>query len=334
MELRDLDAFIQELVREDKFSGVVLLAKDLVLLSKAYGYANRSFEIPNNLDTKFNLGSIWKVFTGVAAARLVQEGKLSFESTVKEILPEYGLMNGEKITLHHLLTHTSGLAEYMNSKVIQESESFAEISDTMPLICRVELIFEPGEGWSYSSSGYVLVGAIIEKVSGKSYIDFLREKIFKPADMVNTDLFRLDDVVPNLAEGYTKRGNLPEWRKNYRRFLVKGNPAGGGFSTAPDLLNFSKALKTRRILNDEYVEIATTGKVDIPKEPNCQYGYGFREHRYPSFTCYGHNGGWDGISASFWNYDNGYTVIVLSNLDPPSAWTVHDRIQSLVTGHK
>jgi len=307
----------------DLFSGVVLVADGgQVLFHKAYGSGERSFESPNRPDTRFNLASMDKMFTGIAIGQLVGAGKLSFEDKLLAVLPDYPNSSvAAKITIHQLLTHTSGMGDALKPEMREKKKNFRNTREYFPLFVNDPLWFEPGAGWGYSNAGYVVLGAVIEKISGQSYFDYVRDHIFVPAGMKDTDYFELDQVVPNLAVGYARfeddiLGIGP--RRNNGVFLgYKGNSAGGGYSTAPDLLRFAQALREHRLLTPEMTDRITAGKVAAGDD---RYGYGFWQWRRNQKDVRGNSGGGpnSGIDSNFQMFwDGTYTVIVLSNYDPP-----------------
>lgn len=185
------------------FSGTVLLAKDgEVLLRSAHGLASKRFEAPNRIDTKFNLGSMNKMFTSVAIAQLAEQGKLSFSDPLSKYLSEDWLpqVDKSKIRLEHLLTHTSGLGSYFNDVYMKSSrQMFREVDDYKVLVEGDTLAFEPGTRWQYSNTGMLILGAVIESASGQNYFEYIREHIYKPAGMVNSDSYDMDRPVVNLV---------------------------------------------------------------------------------------------------------------------------------------
>ena len=216
---RELNTYLDQASVDDKFSGTVLVAKDgKPLFKKAYGLANKNTNTPNNVDTKFDLGSMNKMFTAIAIAQLVERGKLSFTDTVGKLLPDYPNKEvADKVTVHHLLTHTSGIPNYINEKFQANLNNLKTVADYLPLFANDPLSFEPGAKWQYSNSGFTVLGLIVEKVSGQNYYDYVKEHIFKPAGMVNTDSYERDKEISNLAVGYTRMGDQ---RRPDRQFLV------------------------------------------------------------------------------------------------------------------
>src|SRR5262245_41247889 len=164
-----IDALIKKLVDEDVFSGCALIARDgKPLLRKAYGLASKEFNVLNQPDTKFNVASMGKMFTGVAVAQLAEQGKLAFTDTIRKHLPDFPRETAERITLHHLLTHTSGMGSYWKDEFHEANHArFRRIQDYFPFFAGDPLQFKPGEKWSYSNAGFMTLGAIIEKVSGQ-----------------------------------------------------------------------------------------------------------------------------------------------------------------------
>jgi D-alanyl-D-alanine carboxypeptidase len=311
-----------------RFSGVVLIAKDdKVLLKKAYGFANAAATIPNKTDTKFNLGSMVKMFTSVAIAQLVQAGKLSYTDTLAKLLPDYpNKETAEKMTIRQLLTHTSGLGDFFGPKFFQDRDKYKSLNSYLSLFAGDPLLFEPGSGWSYSNAGFIVLGLVIEKVSGENYFDYVKEHIFQPAGMINSDFFERDATIPNMALGYTYDDMTDPLHLNQRQlntaFLpAKGSSAGGGYSTADDLLKFSHALLGHQLLSQALTDTIMTGKVSSPRGPGLQYGYGFNiAAGFSGRHIIGHGGGSRGINGTLSMIpENGYSVIVLANYDPPAA---------------
>jgi CubicO group peptidase (beta-lactamase class C family) len=330
---RELEAYVQKLAEADVFSGAVLLAKDgKILFEKAYGEASKDFNVPNRTDTKFNLGSMNKMFTAVAIAQLAERGKLSFEDSLAKFLPEFPSKEAaQKIKLKHLLTHTSGLGSYFNRKFMESSRArFRTVNEMMTLAEGETLAFEPGTKWAYSNTGMLVLGAVIEKVTGQSYFDYVRENIYKPAGMTNTDAYELDLVTPNLAVGYQKEykeDGTTRFRNNVFQHVIRGGPAGGGYSTVGDLLKFDAALRANKLVGAEYVRQLLSAK---PELNSPEYGYGFGVDTKNRIV--GHSGGFPGISSNLDMFlDSGYTAIVMSNYGGGSQ-PVTGKMKELILG--
>jgi CubicO group peptidase (beta-lactamase class C family) len=329
-------AFLDAQAKEDKFSGVVLLAKDgQPFLVKAYGLADKSRNLPNNAETKFNLGSMNKMFTAVAIAQLVEQGKLSFDDKVGKLLPDYPNKDvANKVTVHQLLTHTSGLGSYWNAKFDARRTEIKTVADYLSLFADEPLRFEPGARFEYSNSGFIVLGAIIEKVSGQSYYDYVREHIYKPAGMTGTDAYLMSDDTPNLAMGYTNLGPDDKPASGPRRpntdtRPARGGPAGGGYSTAQDLLRFATALLNHKLLSAKSTDLITTGKVAMGPG---KYGYGFGDLRVNGQRMFGHNGGAPGIGSDLMIFPElGYVAVVMTNYDPPLMMQASRKVRDLLT---
>ncbi len=332
------DELIDELAAGDEFSGTVLIAKDgETIYTRAVGEASKRYGVANRMDTKFNLGSMNKMFTAVAIMQLAQDGKLSVEDLVGKHLPEYpNEAVREKVTIHHLLTHTSGMGMYWRELfedpywvMRKTTEDFAALTYEQPLA------FEPGEQFQYSNCGPIVVGLIIEKLSGQSYDDYIREHVTGPAGMEHTDTYDLPRPVPNLAMGYTGMNLMGEPQEdlleNYFITPSKGGSAGGGYSTVQDLLRFANAVQGNTLLDQAHVELVTIGKVD--RNPEKKYAYFFEEELINGHRVIGHGGGAAGINSDLRIYtDLGYMVAVMTNYDPPAAQKVAGKLKELLTG--
>ena len=311
-----LEKYLEDTVKADEFSGAVLLAKNgKPIFQKAYGLASKEFNVPNRIDTRFNLGSINKIFTRVAIGQLVEKGKLSFDDTIIKHLPDYpNRQAAEKVTIQHLLTMASGIGDFFGDKFdAMAKDRLRKNGDFLPLFASEPLAFEPGTKRQYSNGGYIVLGAIIEKVSGQDYYDYVREHIFKIAGMENTDSYEADSPVQNLAIGYTRNGAGSRGRRNnfYTR-PARGSSAGGGYSTVEDLLKFSVALGNDKLLSPEFTDWMFTGKLPQKSSDN--------KKRAEGRGAFGFAGGAPGINATVEiDADSGYTAIVMSNYDPPSA---------------
>jgi CubicO group peptidase (beta-lactamase class C family) len=332
----DLQSYLDSLASDNKLSGVLLIAKDgMTVASKVAGIANKATGALIDLNTKFNLGSMNKMVTSVAIAQLAQAGKLSFTDTVGKHLPDYSNEEvAEKVTIHHLLTHTSGMGMYWNEKFMAQRDKLLTVAAHLPLFAADPLLFPPGEKFQYSNSGYMLLGAIIEKVSGQDYYGYVQEHVYKPAGMTSTGFYEPGKDIPNLAIGYSRMspdGKVSEEvRDNTNTREVRGGPAGGGYSTAPDLVKFQLALLSYKLLDKAHAEVITTGKVDGPRGMG-RYGYGFGDNNAGGKHSVGHNGGAPGIAANFEMFpESGYTAVALMNTDPPALMPIAKAIREKI----
>jgi CubicO group peptidase (beta-lactamase class C family) len=243
-----LDELLNKYTEYGQFNGSVLVADHgKVIYKKGFGLANREWDIPNAPDTKHRLGSITKQFTAMLIMQLVAEGKLDLQATISKYLPDYSKVNGEKITIHQLLNHTSGTPNYTSFP-----NFFKEYTPTEMVRMYADSIldFTPGERFSYSNSGYITLGAIIEKVTGKSYEEVLQEKIFTPLKMNNSGYDHHNTILKKRAAGYEMKGSKPE----NAPYIDMSTPyaAGSMYSTVEDLFIWDQALYTEKLLPKKY----------------------------------------------------------------------------------
>ena len=332
--IKRLEMCMARLVEGDDFSGAILLARGgKPLFNKAYGLASRADQASNRTDTKFNIASMGKMFTGVAVAQLAEQGKLSFDDPLDKYLPAEWL-NPEvsrKIKIKHLLTHTSGLGDYfVKLRGQPKGVVFRSLEDYRPLVADESLSFEPGTRWSYSNTGMLLAGVVIEQATGESYFDYVRNHIYKPAGMTNTDAYDKDGPEPNKATGYIKiyTDKGVDWMSSTGERVMKGMPSGGSFSTVEDLLRFDIALRNHKLLSPEYTGIVLSTKPEISSP---FYGYGFNISECDAGRIAEHGGDGTGIQSSFRMYlDSGYTVAVLANRSTPAASIVDNVIHQMM----
>lgn len=205
VQASQIEAYVDGLAADRHFSGSVLVSKEGgILLAKGYGKANKELNINNHAHTRHRIGSITKSFTAIAILQLVEKGLIRLEDPIGRYFP--GQTGGDRITVHHLLTHTSGIPDYFNRMEEQELRAWiTNPSSTAELIdrfCKLPLDFDPGELYSYSNSGYVLLGALIERMTGQDYGDYFRDNIFVPAGMTDTAIDRAETIIPDRSAGY------------------------------------------------------------------------------------------------------------------------------------
>lgn len=328
----EIRTFVERLCAKDLFSGTVLVAKgDDVLFEHACGEASKRFHAPIDMDTKFNIGSMNKMMTSTAIMQLVEKGVVSVDDPLSRYADESWLPKevSDRITIHHMLTHTSGLGSYFNETFGEGSRlRWRELDDYKDLVAGDTLAFEPGTDWLYSNTGMFMLGVIIESATGQDYFDYMREHIYGPAGMENTDCYDMDCPVENLAIGYWRpwgpSGCVGGWKNNYYEHVVRGGPAGGGFSTCPDLHRFARALEK------DVLTSAASRELLWSDHSGHRYGYGFGVADGPGGTVVGHGGGFTGLNANLDIFvDKGYVVAVASNYDQ-AATPVAEKIGELV----
>ena len=300
-----LSAAADSLAAAEQFSGVVVLGRNgAPVFQRAFGMADREAGRPNDAETAFNLGSINKAFTQIAIRQLAQAGLLDLDSTLARAWPDYpNAAIARRVTIRQLLQHRSGIGGNIFAAPAGGSRAtLRRLADFLPLFVAESLQFDPGTRQQYSNAGYVVLGLLVERLSGEDYYDYVRRHIYEPAGMRRTGHFAWDSLPPNTAIGYTPgRPDAPPGtplRRNTDMLPGRGSSAGGGYSTAADLLRFVQALRENRI--------PAGGPPGL-----------------------GVAGGAPGINAVLeGDLPGGYDLVVLANLDPPAA----ERIARLVRG--
>jgi CubicO group peptidase (beta-lactamase class C family) len=322
-----LDGHVAGLVERDEFSGVVLVARDEdMVFEKAYGLASLAYRVPNRLDTRFDIGSLNKLFTKTAVLQLAREGRLDLDATVDRYLSDVPAAVGSRVTVRHLVNHRSGLGDIFTQEFARASKDrFRTPRDYFPLFIDQPLAFEPGSRQAYSNAGYIVLGAIIEAVTGEPYDAWVRARIYGPAGMTDTAAIDADLPAERVAEGYTRpRGERGERdatlvarRRNVFLVPFSGTPAGGGHSSARDLARFVSALRRGTLLPPALAPFVLAGDVTVPTSAlaaEASPGTAL----VPSVAL---GGGAPGVNAHL-GIEGAYTIVVLSNYDPPSASAV------------
>lgn len=322
--IRGFRAIARDEADGQRFAGAVLVCRgDERLLAEAYGLADRERGIPNELSTRFRNGSITKMFTGVAVGRLIQAGLVDPAAPVGTYLTDYP--NGEvatRVTIHHLLTHTGGTGDYLTPEYLERRLQLRTIADYLQMFGERGPLFEPGSAYDYSNYGFVLLGAVIEQVSGQTYYDYVDDHVFAPAGMTRSGALPEDTAVPDLAVGYTEF--LDEPGPNTDILPYRGTPAGGGYTTVEDLWRFATALLGHRLLDTEHTKLVTTAKLNAGWGGRC-VAYGFVDRTIHGVRSLGHSGGMPGSSGQLTMYpDSGHVVGVLTNVDLPVGMQVCD----------
>jgi CubicO group peptidase (beta-lactamase class C family) len=317
-----LSARLEKDSAADRFSGAMLVVKKgRTIFSGAYGLADRDRKIPNTLDTRFRIGSMNKMFTGTAILQLVQAGKIQLTDPLGKYLPNYpNQAVAGKVTIHQLLTHTGGTGDVFGPEFDAHRLELRTLDDYVSLYGERDPLFEPGSRWQYSNYGMVLLGVVIERVSGTSYYDYVAQNIFKPAGMTRTGSEPEREDVLGRSIGYTRSSGSAEWRPNTDTLPYRGTSAGGGYSTVGDLVKFAEALLGHKLLDARHTELLIAGKTTTPGG-RARYAYGFEDDRNPDgWGAVGHGGGAPGMNGQLRIFPaSGHVVAVLANLDPPAA---------------
>jgi len=307
----------------EKFSGAILLARgDAILLREAYGFADREKRIPNTVDTRFRTASMGKMFTAVAVLRLVEDGKLKLDDPIGQVVPALAGRPAARATIQQLLTHTAGTGDFYGPRLEENRNKLLTHDDFIRVFGGDALLFKPGEKYGYSNLGYILLGAAIERASGKAYYDYIHEAVFVPAGMTRSDLPPMDVAMEGRASGYYRPPGTLEWILATTSLAYRGDGAGGAWSTVEDMAQFLGALHANRLLNEKYTRLMLTPKGTI--WPGKQYGLGVDIESYPGTAPkVGHSGGEQGSNSEAWFMpDSGYVLVVMSNFDPSVATQV------------
>ena len=316
-----LDQLIAGYAAKDQFSGTVLLThQGRQVLARAYGMADKQTGTANQLDTIFPLASAGKPFTGTAAVQLAAQGKIDFSATLGTYLDGFPDNIASTVTVHHLLTHTSGMGDYMASpqwmsQMGQFTSDAQEFDAALEIIRAGQLFFTPGSSYSYSNSGYFTLGAIVAAVSGLSYYDYIRQHVFNTAGMTSADFYpkprRLTD--PRIAHSYATQPSGQRADVTGLGAYV-GTPSGDACASAIDMAAFGRALAGAHLLNPAYTALMTSGKT--PGPPGAFQGYGILAAIVNDQRILLHGGGSPGESTNVSIYpDLDWVAVVLSNYD-------------------
>jgi len=263
-----------------------------------------------------------KMFTAVSILQLVQAGKVKLTDPLGKYITDYPNPDvASKVTIHHLLTHTGGTGDIFGPEYAAHRLELRTLNDYVTLYGKRGLAFEPGSRWEYSNYGMLLLGVVIERVSGQSYYDYVAEHVYKPAGMTRSGSEPESQTVGDRSVGYMRSQGGGAWTPNTETLPYRGTSAGGGYSTVGDLMKFASALMGHKLLNAEYTDLLISGKVDTGG--GRMYAYGFEDGRKDGVGAVGHGGGAPGMNGDLRIYPkSGYVVAVLSNLDPPAAGQV------------
>lgn len=326
-----IDSVLTGMTEEDLFSGAVLIADSTqILLAKGYGYSDRENKVKNTPETMFNLASGSKIFTGTAITYLAQQEKLNFKDTVGRYIK--GFPNGDVITIHELLTHSAGIDEYWKA----EGFSYANIrncTDVLPFIKKMPLVYNPGDSCIYSTGNLMLLGAIIEKISGMNFQDYIDKAFIKPIGLDNTEFtpyWTLNETQRRYAIGYRKNDSLGYVRNayNYDYGFIPLS-AGGAWSSVIDLYKFDKSVFSGKLLNQFYLDKMTAKYT--PQWEDCHFGYIWINTDKNGYSSIGHAGtssGWLTVNDYYPKQKN--TIIILTNFGSVDVVGLQDKISHIL----
>lgn len=318
-----LDDNVNKKANEIDFSGVVLVKDESgESFHSASGYANRVEELSNNLHTRFGIASGCKLFTAIAICQLVEQGKLSYSSQLKDCLDVDFPQFDEGITIHHLLTHSSGIPDYFDEEVMDDFEELWKerpmyllnnLKNFLPMFQERRMMFKPGEKFQYNNAGFIVLGLIVEQQSGLSFTEYVEQNIFEPAGMKESGYFSMDKLPRNTAYGYIDDNEAGTWRTNVYSLPIKGGADGGAFVTAPDMIKLWENLLNCNLLNKENTEALL--KPHIEEDGDEYYGYGVWISKRNDTVFKYHVMGYDpGVSFHSSYYpETGVKLVVASN---------------------
>lgn len=333
MDMNELTTYFAERTAQEQFSGVVRITQgNEVLFAGAYGLASRTWQVPNTMTTRFDTASITKLFTAVATLQLVEQGKLAFDTGVVDFLGLEGTAISSAVNVYQLLTHSSGIADDADEEA---GESYEEVWRTRPNYSVIETVdflpqfaykpanFAPGQGCRYCNCGYVLLGLLIEKVTGMRYRDYVCQQIFAKVGMADSGFFDKREVQPNIAEGSDpiadEAGHIVGWKRNIYAYPPLGSPDGGAHVTASDLDRFLRAVKAGELLSPALTTAFFTPQVHYRDRDGwtMYYGYGLWFRVEPSgevlfYEKEGINAGVSGLIRHYPAQDT--SVVLLSNM--------------------
>ncbi|MGH1386396.1 serine hydrolase [Kordia sp.] len=305
-----IDKLVQLYSDYDMFHGTILVAdQGQIIYKKAFGLANMEWDIPNQIDTKFQIASITKSFTSMLIMQLVAEGKLELHTPISTYLKEYPKANGDLITIHHLLTHSAGFDRGVDDKIYNKPK------DMVHQFSSAALQFAPGTRFAYSNNGYTLLGYIMETVTKKTYEDLLKERIFDPLQMKNSGFHRHRPIIKNMASGYNK--SFGEYYDNDSTDKSSAYAAGAIYTTIEDLFLWDQALNTEKLLPKKYMDMLFEKHII---DHNAHYGYGWEIRDKPIGTTKeivettGHSGSIGGFRSLYTRIPSrNASIIILNN---------------------
>jgi CubicO group peptidase (beta-lactamase class C family) len=329
---------------EEDFSGAGLVkAGERIIYQGAHGFAHKGFCIKNTMNTRFDTASVTKLFTACAVLQLVENGCILLNDSVTKYIGLEGTAISDKVTVYHLLTHTSGIADdadevagesYEELFINKPNYSIRETVDFLPQFAYKTGNFEPGEGVRYNNCGFVLLGLMIEKASGMHYREYVKKYIFEKAGMMESDFCSMDGIFKNAAEGYVKtfekEGNFTGWRKNIYSFPPVVSPDGGAFTTVGDLDIFIHAVISGKLIGvkvaDEMLVPRVTANKWVGRMEKIGYGFEFVTDLMGRIIYIKKEGCNPGVACQVAYYPSSdITIAILSNQDC-NVWKLHREI--------
>ncbi len=331
---KEFQRFLNRLEKKGLLSGTVLWGQHgKILHQRAAGKASLRYDVPNTLDTAFCMGSITKLFTAAAIMQLVEKGRLKLDDPIGKYLGEQWISKevGKQVQVQHLLTHSGGVGDFFRHPEYANSNRamFTNVNAFAKFIDVKAVSFQPGKKHVYSNSGFILLGKIIEEVTGKDYHEYMRANIYDPAEMKNTGCFFTNDPTKKIAQGYYLDRTSRKWVNNFLSQRVRGCPAGSSYSTVGDMFRFSQHLMGGKIVKDKTLRQMISPK---PKLGSPRYGFGVQQFRQTLLVnAIGHMGGGPGVAACFAIYpETGHVLVVLTNQHRQSIFAIRQKVSELI----
>jgi CubicO group peptidase (beta-lactamase class C family) len=338
MKMEQLNKSIKEIMKKENFSGSILIKREQDrIFEEAAGYANKSEKRLNAIQTRFGIASGCKIFTAAAICQLVEKGLLSFDTKLSDCLDTEFKDWDEKVTIHQLLTHTSGIPDYFDE---DEMEDFADLwkqtpmyllqhpVDFLPMFKDQPMKSLPGEKFHYNNAGYIVLGLVVEQLTKRSFTDYVTENIFKKAGMSSSGYFSMDQLPQDTAYGYIQAEG-GHYKTNIYSIPVMGGPDGGAYITASDMIDFWDALLNNRLLSKETTQFLLTPHVKV--KDGVQYGYGVWINSHEGIISKYHVMGYDpGVSFHSGIYPNSKTVFAVPSNHSSGAFSIMKAIEEQV----
>ncbi len=328
-----LNRYIDNLVANNDLSGSILIARgDEPLYQREFGFSDAKRTKMIDPETRFNLGSGNKMFTAIAIAQLAEKGKLTYFDPISKYFPDFPDPEfAKKATIHNLLSHTSGINEYWTEDFDKNAKEIRNIDQMLPWVYKVGTDFEPGTKARYCNSNFILAGSIVEKVSGMDYYEYVLKHIANPLNMNSTGFYLRDGSTPNMAEPLRKVET--GWERTEDKGS-RGTSAGGGYSTARDILKFARGLAGGKLVIKSTLELMTTSKTRIPGS-DLDYGYGFLLNAHGGVSSYGHGGITSGVNFEFRYFPGDDTsLIIFNNQDNGAYDDLRKNVTKLISGER
>lgn len=329
---------LQETIQEANFTGTILVHQgNQKLAEESYGFANRSDKLPNTIDMRYGIASGCKIFTAVSICQLVEHGKLSLDTRLVDCLGEEVASLDESITVHHLLTHTSGVPDYFDEDVMDDFEELwikqpmyhmRKLQDFLPLFAGEPMKFAPGTTFHYNNAGYILLGRVIEHITGVEFTEYVKEHVFKKAGMTASGYFEMDALPEKTALGYIDFSD-GTWKTNVYSLPAKGGSDGGAYVTTEDMKNFWQALFSHQLLGKELTDKLLTPHVS--EDEDTYYGYGVWIDQDDQGISKYHVMGYDpGVSFHSGYYPSQDVTITVCSNRSEGAYPVVSKVEALI----